>query len=133
MHHDIVALADHLRIEQITLVVMEAAGDYWKPFYCGLEERLNVMLVNARYAKTLPGRETDVSDAQWLAELVAIEHSPIIAIWHILSPTPSNTTPTARTLTCDETTRRYSPSSGIRPRPLTTASSRQQQGSLVVT
>ena len=37
MHHDIVALADHLRIEQVTLVVMEATGGYWKPFYYGLE------------------------------------------------------------------------------------------------
>lgn len=71
MHHDIVALADHLRIEQVTLVVMEATGDYWKPFYYGLEEHLNLMLVNARHAKNLPGRKTDVSDAQWLAELGA--------------------------------------------------------------
>lgn len=71
MHHDIVALVDHLLVEQVTLVVMEATGDYWKPFYYGLEEHLNVMLVNARHAKNLPGRKTDVSDAQWLAELGA--------------------------------------------------------------
>ena len=71
MHHDIVALRDHLRAERVTLVVMEATGDYWKPFYYGLEDHLNVMLVNARHAKNLPGRKTDVSDAQWLAELGA--------------------------------------------------------------
>lgn len=71
MHHDILALRDHLLAEQVTLVVMEATGDYWKPFYYGLEEHLNLMLVNARHAKNLPGRKTDVSDAQWLAELGA--------------------------------------------------------------
>lgn len=71
MHRDILALRDHLLAEQVTLVVMEATGDYWKPFYYGLEEHLNVMLVNARHAKNLPGRKTDVSDAQWLAELGA--------------------------------------------------------------
>ena len=71
MHGDIVALRDHLLVEQVTLVVMEATGDYWKPYYYGLEDHLNVMLVNARHAKNLPGRKTDVSDAQWLAELGA--------------------------------------------------------------
>lgn len=71
MHADIVALRDYLLVEQVTLVVMEATGDYWKPYYYGLEEHLNVMLVNARHAKNLPGRKTDVSDAQWLAELGA--------------------------------------------------------------
>ncbi|MFV0433414.1 MAG: IS110 family transposase, partial [Leucobacter sp.] len=71
MHHDILGLRDHLLAEQVTLVVMEATGDYWKPFYYGLEEHLNLMLVNARHAKNLPGRKTDVSDAQWLAELGA--------------------------------------------------------------
>lgn len=55
----------------MTLVVLEATGDYWKPFYYGLEDVLNVMLVNARHAKNLPGRKTDISDAQWLAELGA--------------------------------------------------------------
>lgn len=71
MQQDIAALRDHLVVEQVTLVVMEATGDYWKPFYYGLEDHLNVMLVNARHAKNLPGRKTDVSDAQWLAELGA--------------------------------------------------------------
>lgn len=71
MHRDIIALRDHLLVEQVTLVVMEATGDYWKPYHYGLEEHLNVMLVNARHAKNLPGRKTDVSDAQWLAELGA--------------------------------------------------------------
>jgi len=71
MHRDIAELRDHLRAQQVTLVVLEATGDYWKPFYYGLEDVLNVMLVNARHAKNLPGRKTDISDAQWLAELGA--------------------------------------------------------------
>lgn len=49
----------------------EATGDYWKPFYFLLAESLNVELVNAKAARNLPGRKTDVSDATWLAELAA--------------------------------------------------------------
>lgn len=71
MRGGIAALRDHLMAEQVTLVVMEATGDYWKPFYYALEDDLNLMLVNARHAKNLPGRKTDVSDAQWLTELAA--------------------------------------------------------------
>jgi transposase len=67
----ILELREHLLAEQVTLVVMEATGDYWKPFHYLLEEGLNVMLVNARHAKYLPGRKTDVFDARWLAQLGA--------------------------------------------------------------
>ncbi|HEY8318201.1 MAG TPA: IS110 family transposase [Amnibacterium sp.] len=68
----ITELADHLRRQQVTVVVMEATGDYWKPFYFLLEEAgLPVMLVNAKQAKNIPGRKTDVSDAAWLAQLGA--------------------------------------------------------------
>lgn len=71
MRRDIAALGDHLVSQGVTLVVLEATGDYWKPFYYGLADRLNLMLVNARHAKNMPGRKTDVSDAQWLTELGA--------------------------------------------------------------
>ena len=68
----ILALREHLIDEQVTLVVMEATGDYWKPFYYLLEDAgFEVMLVNARQVKNLPGRKTDVSDAAWLAQLGA--------------------------------------------------------------
>src|SRR4051794_3403030 len=55
----ILALREHLISEQVTCVVMEATGDYWKPFYYLLEdlEGVEVMLVNAREAKNLPGRK----------------------------------------------------------------------------
>jgi transposase len=65
----ILDLRDHLLGAGVTLVVMEATGDYWKPFYYLLAEELNVILVNARQVKNLPGRKTDVSDAAWLAQL----------------------------------------------------------------
>ncbi|BAS18542.1 transposase IS116/IS110/IS902 family protein (plasmid) [Arthrobacter sp. Hiyo8] len=71
MTRNIMELRDYLVAEKVTLVVMEATGDYWKPFYYLLDPVLNVMLVNARHARNLPGRKTDVSDAQWLAELGA--------------------------------------------------------------
>ena len=68
----ILALKDHLVAAEVTLVVMEATSDYWKPFYYLLEDGpFEVMLVNARQVKGIPGRKTDVSDAAWLAQLGA--------------------------------------------------------------
>ena len=70
--NQVLALRDHLIAEQVSLVVMEATSDYWKPFYYLLEDGpFEVMLVNARHVKNLPGRKTDVSDAAWLADLGA--------------------------------------------------------------
>jgi len=73
MTNQILALREHLAQRQVTCVVMEATGDYWKPFYYLLEDLpgVDVMLVNARHVKTLPGRKTDVADATWLAQLGA--------------------------------------------------------------
>ena len=68
----ILALREHLIAEQVSLVVMEATGDYWKPFYYLLEDAgFELMLVNARQVKNLPGRKSDVLDAAWLAQLGA--------------------------------------------------------------
>ncbi|NKX56196.1 IS110 family transposase [Arthrobacter mobilis] len=69
--NEVLALREHLLHEQVTLVVMEATGDYWKQFYFLLEDGLNVMLTNAQQVKNMPGRKTDVSDAAWLAQLGA--------------------------------------------------------------
>lgn len=70
--NQVLALRDHLIDAQVSLVVMEATSDYWKPFYYLLDDGpFEVMLVNARHVKTVPGRKTDVSDAQWLADLGA--------------------------------------------------------------
>jgi Transposase len=67
------ALAGWLAGEGVTQVVLEATGQYWKPIWYVLEEAgFELMLVNARHVKILPGRKTDVCDAAWLAEL--LEH-----------------------------------------------------------
>jgi transposase len=87
------ALAGWLAAEGVTQVVMEATGQYWKPVWQVLEERgFQLLLVNARQVKILPGRKTDVADAAWLAEL--LEHGllrgsfvPPAAIRELRGPT----------------------------------------------
>ena len=70
--NQILSLRDYLIQQNVTLVVMEATSDYWKPFYFMLEDcPFEIMLVNPRHVKNLPGRKTDVSDATWLAQLGA--------------------------------------------------------------
>lgn len=67
------AMADWFAAEGVTEVVMEATGSYWKPVWYVLEERaFELKLVNAAHVKILPGRKSDVLDAEWLAEL--LEH-----------------------------------------------------------
>ena len=59
--------------EGVTHVAMEATGVYWKPVFHALyaaEQRLEVVLVNAQHVKNVPGRKTDVKDAEWLAQLM---------------------------------------------------------------
>jgi transposase len=65
----LLVLADWLRAHAVTHVVMEATGDYWKPVWHLLEEDFELMLVNARHVKNVPGRKTDVCDASWLCQL----------------------------------------------------------------
>jgi len=65
----LLALADWLRAHGVGHVVMEATGDYWKPVWHLLEEDFELMLVNARHVKQVPGRKTDVGDAAWLCRL----------------------------------------------------------------
>jgi transposase len=67
---DILALADWLSQEEVTHVAMESTGVYWKPIYNILEGRFNILLVNARHIKNVPGRKTDVKDCQWIAHLL---------------------------------------------------------------
>ena len=62
------AMADWFTAEGVTEVVMEATGSYWKPVWYVLEERaFELKLVNAQHVKILPGRKSDVLDAEWLA------------------------------------------------------------------
>ena len=68
----ILAFADMLTAAGVSLVVMEAPSSYWKPFWHILTGAgLEVMLVNARQARQIPGRKTDVADCQWLCDLGA--------------------------------------------------------------
>jgi transposase len=72
MTPDLLALRDWLKGLGITHVAMEATGVYWKPVYYLLEDDFELLLVNAAHVKNVPGRKTDVADAQWLCQL--LEH-----------------------------------------------------------
>jgi transposase len=54
----------------VTDVALESTGVYWRPVYAALEGTLELVLVNARHVKMLPGRKTDVRDCEWLAQLL---------------------------------------------------------------
>lgn len=66
----LLGLVDWLTEWEVSHVAMESTGDYWKPVYNLLEGNVEVLLVNARHVKHVPGRKTDVKDAEWLAELL---------------------------------------------------------------
>jgi transposase len=68
----LLVLCDWLKEHGVTHVVMEATGDYWKPVWYILEDAFQLMLVNARDVKQLPGRKTDVSDSAWLCQLAEV-------------------------------------------------------------
>ena len=68
MTEDLLALLDWLQQAGCTHVAMESTGVYWKPIYNILEGHLEVVVVNAQHLKKVPGRKTDVLDAEWLAE-----------------------------------------------------------------
>ena len=70
MTADLLALGDWLVSLGVTHAAMESTGVYWKPVFHLLEDRLDVMLVNAQHIKRVPGRKTDVKDAKWIAELL---------------------------------------------------------------
>ncbi len=63
-------LRDWLKENQITHIAMESTGVYWKPIYNILEEDFEIILVNARHIKNVPGRKTDKKDSKWIAKLL---------------------------------------------------------------
>src|SRR3954469_20842027 len=65
----LLTLRDWLAAHRVTQVTMEATGVYWKPVWAILEDEFELMLVNARHVKQVPGRKTDMSDAGWLCQL----------------------------------------------------------------
>jgi transposase len=70
MTDDLLALADWLAAENVTHVAMESTGVFWKPVFNLLEDRFQLLLVNARDIKQVPGRKTDVKDCEWIADLL---------------------------------------------------------------
>ena len=70
MPADLRALADWLAAAGVTHVALESTGVYWKPVWNLLEGRFALLLVNAQHVKAVPGRKTDVKDAEWLADLL---------------------------------------------------------------
>jgi transposase len=70
MTRELEALRDWLEAMGVTHVGMESTGVYWRPVYAVLEGHFELIVGNARHIRNVPGRKTDVKDAEWIAELV---------------------------------------------------------------
>ena len=70
MTGDLCKLKEWLSEKGITHVAMESTGPYWKPVFNILEDSFEVILVNARHIKNVPGRKTDVKDSEWICKLL---------------------------------------------------------------
>lgn len=70
MTADLLELRKWLRSLQVTHVAMESTGVYWKPVWNLLEDDVTLLLVNPAHMKAVPGRKTDVKDAEWIADLL---------------------------------------------------------------
>jgi len=68
---ELLSLSDWLTEHEVTHVVMEATGVYWKPVWHVLEPSFELVLANAAHVRNVPGRKTDVNDATWLSDLLA--------------------------------------------------------------
>jgi len=67
---ELLRLSDWLTAGTCTHVAMESTGEFWKPIWNLLEGSFELLLVNAQHVKRVPGRKTDVQDAEWLADLL---------------------------------------------------------------
>jgi transposase len=73
MTDDLLAMASWIREHDCAIVAMESTGVYWKPVYNLLEiEEIETLVVNAQHIKAVPGRKTDVKDAEWIASLLRL-------------------------------------------------------------
>jgi transposase len=70
MTNDLLRLKEWIQKAGITHVAMESTGVYWKPVFNILEDNIEVILVNARHVKNVPGRKIDVQDSEWLCWLL---------------------------------------------------------------
>jgi transposase len=67
---ELLQLGDWLKAHECTHVAFEATGVYWKPVFNLLEGSFELLVVNAHHIKAVPGRKTDVKDAEWIADLL---------------------------------------------------------------
>jgi transposase len=70
MTADLLSMSDWLKAAGCTTVAMESTGVFWKPIYNLLEGQFELLVVNAQHIKAVPGRKTDVKDAEWIADLL---------------------------------------------------------------
>jgi transposase len=70
MTNEILVLKEWLKASGCTHIAMESTGIYWKPIYHLLEDSFEIVLVNAQHMKAVPGRKTDVKDAEWITDLL---------------------------------------------------------------
>ncbi|GAC1635721.1 MAG: hypothetical protein NVS4B11_38030 [Ktedonobacteraceae bacterium] len=70
MLSDLFRLRDWLKAQGCQAVAMESTGVYWKPIWNVLEGEMELLLCNAQHIKAVPGRKTDVKDAEWIADLL---------------------------------------------------------------
>src|SRR5215208_5216881 len=70
VRRELEALRDWLTAAGVTHVGMESTGVYWRPVYAVLEGHVELIVGNARHIRNVPGRKTDVKDAEWIADLV---------------------------------------------------------------
>jgi transposase len=89
---ELLALLQWLREWEVSQVAMESTGVYWKPVWNILEGQVELLLVNARHLKTVPGRKTDVEDCAWIAQLLqygllraSFVPSPAVRQWRDLT------------------------------------------------
>src|SRR5262249_12579555 len=66
----LLVLRDWLKSYGVTVVGMESTGCYWKPVYYLLEDEFECVLLNAQHLRNVPGRKTDMGDAEWICQLV---------------------------------------------------------------
>lgn len=68
--HELLLMKDWLAAAGCTHIAMESTGVYWKPIFNLLEGDFELLVVHAQHIKAVPGRKTDVRDAEWIADLL---------------------------------------------------------------
>jgi transposase len=66
----LIELRDWCKSQDVTHIAMESTGIYWKPLFNVLEEDFEIILVNARHIKNVPGHKTDKKDSVWISKLL---------------------------------------------------------------